>query len=127
VNATQLRDYRIIDGELDRFVREWRTGLAPLRRDIGFSIPAAWSVPNEGRFVWLLAHPGDWAAFEEADRAYFASPRRAAITPDPARLIAEQRTIRLEEIPLPWSSSSRKTSTRRLRRPDRRAWRSGCC
>jgi hypothetical protein len=101
MTATQLRDYRIADGALDRFVEEWTQHLAPLRREIGFSIPAAWTIPEESRFVWLLAHPSDWAAFEEADRAYFASPRRAAISPDPARLIEEQHTLRVEEVPLP--------------------------
>ena len=98
--ATQLRDYRIRAGELDRFVGEWRSQLAPLRRAIGFDIPAAWTVPDEDRFVWLLAHPGSWDAFAEADAAYFASPERAAIHPDPARLIEEQRTLRLAKVEL---------------------------
>ena len=99
--ATQLRDYRIADGELARFVEEWRAHLAPLRRDIGFTVPAAWIVADESRFIWLLAHDGDWTAFDEADKAYFASPGRAGISPDPARLIVEQRTLRLEELRLP--------------------------
>ena len=93
--ATQLRDYRIRTGELDRFVEEWRTGVAPLRRANGFDILAAWTVPDEDRFVWLLAHPGDWDEFAEADADYYASPERTALDPDPARLIAEQRHSRL--------------------------------
>ncbi len=94
--ATQLREYVIVDGALDQFVEEWRTQLAPLRRSLGFGIDGAWTVPGEHRFVWLLSHPGGWDAFEEADRRYFASPERAAIRPDPARLIQEQVTRRLE-------------------------------
>ena len=96
--ATQLRDYRIRAGELDRFVSEWRATLAPLRRSIGFDITAAWTVPDGDRFIWLLSHPGGWDAFEEADAAYFASPGRAEIDPDPARLIEEQRNARLTEV-----------------------------
>ncbi len=96
--ATQLRDYRITHGDLDRFVNEWGASLAPLRRRIGFEIPGAWTVPDEQRFVWLLAHPGDWTAFEEADTRYFASPDRASLDPDPARYIAEQRNARLTEV-----------------------------
>lgn len=96
--ATQLRDYRIRTGDLDTFVAEWTAHLAPLRRAIGFEIPAAWTVPGEDRFIWLLEHPGGWDAFERADAAYFASPERAAIDPDPARLIEEQRNVRLTEI-----------------------------
>jgi len=96
--ATQLRDYRIRVGELDRFVDEWRTGVAPLRRANGFEITGAWTIPEEERFVWLLAHPGDWDAFAEADAAYYASPERAALDPDPARLIDGQRNARLSEV-----------------------------
>ena len=96
--ATQLRDYRIRSGDLDTFVREWTANLAPLRRAIGFAIPAAWTVPEEDRFIWLLEHPGGWDAFEAADAAYLASPERAAIDPDPARLIEDQRTVRLTEV-----------------------------
>jgi hypothetical protein len=99
--ATQLRDYRIRAGELDRFVEEWRTRLAPLRRAHGFEIPSAWTVPEEDRFLWLLVHPGGWEAFAAADAAYFASPERAALDPDPARLIEEQATVRLTEVELP--------------------------
>jgi hypothetical protein len=99
--ATQLRDYRIRPGGLDRFVDEWSTSLAPLRRSLGFLIPAAWTVPEDDRFIWILEHPGDWDAFDDADAAYFASPGRAAIDPDPARLIEEQRTLRLTEVELP--------------------------
>ena len=98
--ATQLRDYRIRAGELDRFVDEWRAKLAPLRQSIGFEVLGAWTVPEEDRFIWLLAHPGDWDAFENADAAYFASPERAGFDPDPARLIEEQRNVRLREVPV---------------------------
>ena len=96
--ATQLRDYRIREGELRRFVDEWRTHLAPLRRACGFEIPAAWTIPEEHRFVWLLRHAGGWAAFEEADARYFASPERKALDPDPARFIEEQQNVRLEAV-----------------------------
>ena len=99
--ATQLRDYRIRAGELDRFIEEWRTGVAPLRRARGFEIPGAWTIPDEDRFVWLLVHPGDWDAFEAADAAYYASPERASLDPDPARLIEKQRNARIVEVELP--------------------------
>jgi len=96
--ATQLRDYRIVDGQLDRFAHEWRTRLAPLRRACGFEIAGAWTVPDEHRFIWLLVHPDGWDAFEAADERYFASPERRSLDPDPARLIEEQRNVRLEEL-----------------------------
>jgi hypothetical protein len=96
--ATQLRDYRIVAGELDRFVEEWRTQLAPLRRACGFEVAGAWTIPDEDRFVWLLVHPDGWGAFEAADARYFASPERRAFDPDPARLIVDQRNTRLTAV-----------------------------
>jgi hypothetical protein len=96
--ATQLRDYRIADGSLHRFIDEWRDGIAPLRREMGFTIDRAWTVDVASRFVWLLTHPGDWDAFEAADRAYYDSPQRANLDPNPARLIEEQTVTRLSEV-----------------------------
>ena len=96
--ATQLRDYRIVDGSLDEFVAEWRAGILPLRRELVFSIDGAWTVDAETRFVWLLSHPGDWAAFEAADAGYYTSPRRVALDPNPARLIADQSVMRLSGV-----------------------------
>ena len=98
MSTTQLRDYRISDGRLDEFVEAWRSGIAPIRRELGFTIDGAWTVGAENRFIWLLSHPGDWDAFEEADRRYHASPRRAALQPNPARLIEEQQTTRLTRL-----------------------------
>jgi hypothetical protein len=98
--ATQLRNYRIVEGSLDRFVDEWRAGIVPLRREMGFSIDGAWTVDGESRIVWLLSHPGGWTAFEDADRAYYASPLRKSLDPDPARLIEEQAVSNLEAVEL---------------------------
>jgi hypothetical protein len=98
--ATQLRDYRIVDGSLDQFVEEWRTRIAPIRRELGFAIERAWTVADESRFVWMLSYPGDWDEFEAADRAYYESPQRAGLDPNPARLIEAQVVSRLAEVDL---------------------------
>ena len=98
--VTQLRDYRIEDGSLDQFVEEWLAKIVPIRREHGFSIDHAWTIQDESRFVWLLAHPGDWEAFDAANRAYYDSPQRHALDPTPARLIEEQRESRLAEVRL---------------------------
>ena len=99
--ATELRDYRITHGELEQWVEEWRSGIAPLRRELGFTIERAWRVDEDSRFVWLLSHPGDWAAFEAADRAYYDSPQRMSLEPNPARLIEDQTISRVAEVELP--------------------------
>jgi hypothetical protein len=98
--ATQLRDYRIVAGSLDLFVEEWRSRIAPIRRETGFTIERAWTVESESRFIWVVSYPGDWSAFAAADRAYYASPARAAIDPDPARLIESQTTLELADVEL---------------------------
>lgn len=99
--ATELRDYRIVHGELDQWVDEWRSRIAPLRRELGFTIERAWKVEGASRFVWLLSYPGDWDAFEAADRAYYDSPQRTSLEPNPARLIEDQAISRLAEVELP--------------------------
>ena len=96
--VTQLRDYRIAGGSLDAFVGEWRERIVPIRRGLGFTVDGAWTIEDESRFVWLLSYPGDWQAFDDADRAYHDSPQRRALDPNPARLIEQQRESRLVEV-----------------------------
>ena len=98
--AVELRDYRIVDGSLDQWVEEWLSGIAPLRRELGFTIDRVWRVDDESRFVWLLSYPGDWDAFEAADSAYYSSPKRTSLDPNPARLIQDQAISRLTEVEL---------------------------
>ena len=98
--VVELRDYQIREGELDRFVEEWRTGILPIRRGLGFRVPAAWTAPDSGSFLWLLSMDGDEAAFDTADAAYHASPDRMALDPDPARLIEAQTRTRVRPVGL---------------------------
>jgi len=99
--VTELRDYRIVEGALDQWVDEWRSRIVPIRRELGFAIERAWTVDGDNRFVWLLSHPGEWDAFEAADRAYYDSPQRKSLDPNPARLIEDQVNSRLAEVELP--------------------------
>lgn len=84
----QLRDYRIDPGHFREFVAAWTNGVLPLRRAAGFQVEA-WSIESESRFVWLLRYEGP-GSFEAADKAYYASPSRIALNPDPAQWIVEQ-------------------------------------
>lgn len=88
----QLRMYRIKSGELDTFVDEWRAHVRPLRESLGFEVLGPW-VGEGDRFVWLIAHDD----LEAADAAYYASPVRKALDPDPARLIDDVQTFLLDE------------------------------
>lgn len=87
--STQLRRYRIAEGQASRFAQEWRRGVVPLRRRYGFDVQG-WLVDGTDEFVWVLRHT-DHSAFEAADAAYYHSPERAALDPNPARLIEDAR------------------------------------
>jgi len=89
MTTSQLRIYRIADGSLDQFAREWREHVAPLREAQGFRVDGAWTDPETSGFVWVISHEGD---FEAADQAYYASDGRKALDPDPARLIESSET-----------------------------------
>jgi hypothetical protein len=89
----QLREYRIETGRLDEFVREWRELVLPLRMALGFNVLGPWVEREASRFVWLIGYDGDIRA---ANDTYYSSPERAAMDPDPARLIAEIREVWLQ-------------------------------
>jgi hypothetical protein len=79
----ELRVYTVKPGAMEAWVREWLDAVVPLRRRLGFSIPGAWVVQGEDRFVWLLAYEGD--DYEAANEAYYASAERKAFDPEPTR------------------------------------------
>jgi hypothetical protein len=84
--ATQLRIYDIDPGHLDEFVAAWVGGVRPLRLAHGFRV-RGWTVPGADRFIWLLTCAGSQREFDARDAAYYASPDRATLDPDPARWI----------------------------------------
>ncbi len=90
-HTLQLRTYTLRPGTLEQWIAVWRGQIKPLRESLGFTVPAAWSVPGKNQFVWLLSYtgPDDWATL---DAAFHASPERASLTPDPAGMIVEIAT-----------------------------------
>ena len=84
----QLRIYTIKPGQMGVWLDEWERLIAPLRRRHGFEIVAAWTVDEGDQFIWILRYAGP-QTWEAADAAYYASPERAAMQPDPARHIAK--------------------------------------
>src|SRR5438552_959151 len=85
--ADQLRMYTIKPGEMASWLEEWGRLVAPLRRRSGFEILGAWTTESD-QFVWILRYEGP-KTWEEADAAYYASPERTQMQPDPARHIAK--------------------------------------
>jgi hypothetical protein len=97
VRTVQLRRYRVAEGQLEDWLEEWGGGVRPLREAHGFKVLGAWAVEDTGEFVWVIAHDGP-GTFEEADAAYYASPERVALDPDPARHLVETQTDFVREI-----------------------------
>ncbi len=87
--TAELRDYVIAAGHLDDFVAAWLAGVVPLRERFGFRIEAAWTIPPERRFLWILAHDAPEEEWEALNDAYYASSERAALDPDPAQWIED--------------------------------------
>jgi NIPSNAP len=83
----QLRIYGVLPGRAEDFAREWREQVVPLRRAHGFGVVGGWIEEGGDRFVWIVGHED----FEAADRAYYESPERAAMEPDPARHLDTNR------------------------------------
>lgn len=83
----QLRVYTINRGKLGQFAREWEEKILPLRLQLGFQVGGAWKIEATNQFVWLLSYDGD-ESWESKDAAYYASPQRQRMRPNPARLIA---------------------------------------
>ena len=94
----QLRTYTIKPGEMAAWLDEWHRLIAPLRRRAGFEIIGAWTAESD-QFIWILryAGPNTW---EEADAAYYASPDRTAMQPDPARHIAKSEHALMSAVDL---------------------------
>ena len=75
--------YTVKPGAMEAWLAEWRAHVLPLRLKLGFAVPAAWVVEDQDRFVWVLEYAGD--DYEAANEAYYASPERRAIVPEPTR------------------------------------------
>lgn len=88
--TTQLRRYTINRGKMDEFLEAWRRGVLPLRTEAGFHVEGAWVVRERNEFVWVMSYDGD--DWEAKDKAYYASPGRARLDPDPAQFIARSET-----------------------------------
>jgi hypothetical protein len=91
--------YTAKPGELDAFAAEWSERVVPLRRQFGFEILAAWTVPEQNQFVWIVGC--DDRTFDAQVEAYYGSAERAAWPADPARHLDVVDTRRMAGVPLP--------------------------
>jgi NIPSNAP len=97
LRTVQLRRYTVAAGRMGEWLEEWGGRVRPLRERHGFEVVGAWVVEGSEEFAWVIAHDGE-GTFQEADAAYYASPERAALDPDPARHLEEVRTDFVREV-----------------------------
>lgn len=93
----QLRTYTLKPGKLPEWTEIWRDQIKPIRESLGFTVPAAWTVPEKNQFIWLMQYDGpqEWAT---QDAAFHESPARHAMEPDPAELIVSMETCFLDPV-----------------------------
>jgi hypothetical protein len=93
----RLRIYEVKQGEMSAWIDEWSRLIRPLREQLGFQVLGAWASEESNTFVWLLGYDGP-DGYEVADAAYYASPERAAASPDPARHLASTRQLEVKPV-----------------------------
>jgi hypothetical protein len=92
----QLREYRIRSGQMDAWLAGWTDGVVPLRQEFGFQILGAWVDRPNDRFTWVVGYSGA-DGFDAANERYYASPKRAALRPEPSELIEEAKKAMVQQ------------------------------
>jgi hypothetical protein len=95
--TSQLRIYRIKPGAMDAFITLWRDHIVPARRAHAFTVDGAWVTLSRDEFAWIVSHESP-EGFEAADRAYYASPERAALPHSPGEYIEEMQLRMMEAV-----------------------------
>ncbi len=93
----QLRIYTINRGQMDEFVRVWKQEVYPLRIKVGFQVSGVWVNRETNQFIWIVSYDGP-KPWEEMDQAYYASPERKAMSPEPTQFIARIETYFVEDV-----------------------------
>lgn len=75
----QLRRYAINAQRADEFLSGWAAKIPALRQASGFTIEFAYLDRENGFFTWAVSTPGDRAAFEAAEQAYYAAKAQAGL------------------------------------------------
>jgi hypothetical protein len=94
---SQLRIYTLQPATAEDFVQKFRGEIGPLREQYGFSIDVAVLAEDRTRFTWITSHdcPSGW---ETAERAYYESPERRALSFDPGDYILEHDISMVEPV-----------------------------
>jgi hypothetical protein len=97
MSGVQLRRYQLRPGTTEAFLDAWRAAMV-VRRAYGFEVVAAVVDREVEQFVWIVRHPGDFAA---AEHEYYDAPERAALPVDPASFLTDKWVTMVEPELLP--------------------------
>src|SRR5919199_4091311 len=86
--VSELRIFTINRGSMEAFLDAWFRGVYPLRLRHGYTIQGPWVIPERNEFLWILSYDGP-EPWEEKERAYYTSPERVAMDPDPVQYVAK--------------------------------------
>ena len=84
----QLRIYRTEEGNFGEFLRLWMEGVYTTRQARGWHVQA-WVVPEKSELVWVLSRDCTREEWEAQEKAYYESPERKSLNPDPAQFIVD--------------------------------------
>lgn len=87
--VSQLRIYTINKGKLDDFVAGWKKFVHPLHYKFGFTIDRADVIRERNELVWIVSYDGSMEEWKAKQEAYYSSPERKSVNPDPAQHIAK--------------------------------------
>jgi len=92
----QLRMYEVAEGKMSEFLAIF-PAVVEARRSVGFDVVGVWAIPEENKFVWIVStdEPGGIGALTDA---YYASPLRAAIDPEPASFLDKIETRLMQAV-----------------------------
>jgi len=94
--TVQIRTYTVRPDRLDEWAELFRTQIVPLRRELGFEIGGSWVDRERGQHIWVIAYEGP-LTFEQANAAYWASPKREALGVDPADFLLGEEVREVAE------------------------------
>ena len=93
----QLRLYQLDPDRIDEFITLWRQQIVPARKAAGFRVKGAWVSREEAGFAWVVSYKGK-GSFADADKRYYDSDARAAITPPPGDFLQNVETVMMEPL-----------------------------
>ncbi|GGL15880.1 NIPSNAP family protein [Mangrovihabitans endophyticus] len=92
--TTQIRTYDVRPDRLEEWITKFHNLIVPLRHELGFHIDGSWIDYERSQHLWVMTYDGT-QTFADANAAYWASPKRAALGIEPSDYLTaeESRTV----------------------------------